>query len=309
MAGRRRRTRSMASARSLLIEQQTQPLLSSSMSSPVETISSPSIPISPTSFTMTATRSPSRWASRWFTSVVFPLPRKPVTMVTGTRGVPPSVLRRGAAGIEGVGRAYGGLAHRIAERLGERVEGAPAGAMPRDDMPDVEGSQPFDRLRDDALHDAAEMQAAHDGMDRNLREEVADLDADIDDPGMGAGAEDDQPKPAHMHHDHALVHQEGIGLPRRLAVGPRQVIHATLLEGGHARDLAAVVEMAVEQQPLFRAVHDRRPARFQLSREWDLGDRHDLPAPQLDGALAEHAGVDMARTPAALSYDRLDRCS
>jgi hypothetical protein len=60
----------------LFSEQQMQPLLSSTMWSPVATISSPSMPISPISLTMTAIFSP-RWLARiWFKSVVFPAAEK-----------------------------------------------------------------------------------------------------------------------------------------------------------------------------------------------------------------------------------------
>ena len=56
----RPRTRTMLSTRSLLVEQQMQPLLSSIMPSSLATIRSLSMPISPSSFTSTAARTPSR---------------------------------------------------------------------------------------------------------------------------------------------------------------------------------------------------------------------------------------------------------
>src|SRR5262245_34744894 len=64
-----------------------QPLDSSTIfstaDSPVTTV--PSMPISPISFITTATRLPlSPWSSAWRSSVVLPLPRKPVRMSTAT---------------------------------------------------------------------------------------------------------------------------------------------------------------------------------------------------------------------------------
>ena len=71
------------------------------------------MPTSPNSLTMTASRRPRAWASTWRISVVLPAPRKPVTMVQGTRasdavipGSPANVERRGArdeAALERVG--------------------------------------------------------------------------------------------------------------------------------------------------------------------------------------------------------------
>src|SRR5215472_15450802 len=124
------------------------------------------------------------------------------------------------------------------------MQGAPASAVAADDVADVEGLQAFDRLGDEALHDAAQMQASHHRMNREIREQAPDLGTDIDDPRMGAGAEDDQPPSADMDRQEALVHEVGIRLPGGLAVGPAEVVGAALLEGADAGNLAAVVEMA-----------------------------------------------------------------
>ena len=67
--------------------QQMQPLDSSTICSTAESpvITRPSIPISPISFMITATGLPrSPCSSTWRSSVVFPLPRKPVRMSTAT---------------------------------------------------------------------------------------------------------------------------------------------------------------------------------------------------------------------------------
>ena len=72
-----------ASSSSPLMEQQMQPLLSSTMSSPVAMIRSLSMPISPNSFTRTAVFTPCWLLRMWFSRVVLPAPRKPVRIVTG----------------------------------------------------------------------------------------------------------------------------------------------------------------------------------------------------------------------------------
>jgi len=72
--------------------QHRQPLASSTMSSSAQPGMphwrnvSPSMPISPNSLTMMAMRRPAAWDITWRSSVVFPAPRKPVTMVAGMRG-------------------------------------------------------------------------------------------------------------------------------------------------------------------------------------------------------------------------------
>ena len=65
------------------MEQQMQPLLSSTMSSPVAMIRSLSMPISPNSLTSTAVLTPCWLLRMWLSKVVFPAPRKPVRIVTG----------------------------------------------------------------------------------------------------------------------------------------------------------------------------------------------------------------------------------
>src|SRR5258706_4757328 len=123
------------------------------------------------------------------------------------------------------------------------MQGAPARAMAADDVLDIEGLQRFHGLRNDVLHHAAQMQPANDGMNGKTGEELADIGTDIDDSGVRAGAEDDQPLPADMGHHEALIHQEGIGLPGRLAIGPAEMIGASGLEEGYPRDLTAVIEL------------------------------------------------------------------
>jgi hypothetical protein len=61
------------------------------------------------------------------------------------------------------------------------------------------------------------------------------LRADIDDAGVAAGAEHDQAEVAHVHHQHALVHEVGIGPPVRVVVAPAEMVLVAGLESGHAR--------------------------------------------------------------------------
>src|SRR5271166_1525163 len=78
-----------AGAKSSATVQQMQPLASSMIASRGQASSaqplsrSPSIPTSPNSLTMSASRRPPAWRRMWRMRVVLPAPRKPVTMVTG----------------------------------------------------------------------------------------------------------------------------------------------------------------------------------------------------------------------------------
>ena len=79
-----------AGTKSSATVQQMQPLASSTMLSS-EQLSmpqlfriSPSMPTSPNSLMIRASRRPSAFSSRWRMSVVLPAPRKPVTIVQGT---------------------------------------------------------------------------------------------------------------------------------------------------------------------------------------------------------------------------------
>ena len=109
-------------------------------------------------------------------------------------------------GIEGVFRADRGLAHRVAEGVCERVQRAPTGAVAGDDVRDAKWPQPIDGVRNDSLHDAAEVQPAHDAVDRNVGEEIAGMETYVDDARVRARAEHDQSQMAHVRHQHALVH-------------------------------------------------------------------------------------------------------
>ncbi len=100
--GERARMASRAGTKSSATVQQMQPLASSTMfssgqvSMPQPLRISPSMPTSPNSLTITASRLPLAVSSTWRISVVFPEPRKPVTMVQGTRErlVEAAVMRR-----------------------------------------------------------------------------------------------------------------------------------------------------------------------------------------------------------------------
>ncbi|MEY9189172.1 hypothetical protein ABH987_002800 [Bradyrhizobium ottawaense] len=72
-----------------------QPLARLTTPSLAPAISSASMLIAPKSLTIAAIRRPSACANRWFTTVVLPAPRKPVTRRMGTgMGQPPTTGRR-----------------------------------------------------------------------------------------------------------------------------------------------------------------------------------------------------------------------
>src|SRR6516164_10954022 len=117
-----------------------------------------------------------------------------------------AILRsRRMRAVESVGRADRGLADGIAKGVGQRMQGAPAGAMPGDDVFDLERAQSFNGLRNDGFHHTAEMQSPHDTVDRQVRKQLRHLRAYIDDARMRTGAEDDQSQMADVDHEHALV--------------------------------------------------------------------------------------------------------
>src|SRR5262249_26098145 len=150
-------------------------------------------------------------------------------------------------GIEGVFRADRGLAHRIAEGPGERVQSAPTGAVAGDDVGDAKRPQPFDGIGNDSLHDPAEVQPAHDAVDRNVGKEIASMETYIDDARVRARAEYDQSQVAHVRHHYALIHEQRIGFPGRVGTRSREMVDAAFLERRDPRYLPAVIEMAVEQ--------------------------------------------------------------
>ena len=172
-------------------------------------------------------------------------------------------------------------------------------------MPDREWPQPFHSLRDQPLHDPAEMQTADHAVDRQIGKQLVHLGADIDDPGMRAGAEDDQSQILDMGHEHALVEQQRIGLPRRIRTGATQMVDAALFKGADPRDFAAVIKVIVEQQPRRRVVDNRRTQRFHFGRRRHIGGRDDRTAAEPYRALVEHPGVDMNRGSSAVLADRM----
>src|ERR1700731_3926886 len=131
--------------------------------------------------------------------------------------------------------------------------------MARDDVPDIERPQPFHRIGDDPFHDAAKVQPAHDAIDGNVWIKAADVGADINDSGMRARAEDNQSQMPDMGHERALIHKEGIWFPSGIGTSSAKVIDAAFLKTAHARDLATVIKVSVEQQSFFGIVDHRRP--------------------------------------------------
>src|SRR5215831_8639823 len=111
-----------------------------------------------------------------------------------------------------------------------------------------------------AFHDTSEVQASHHGVNRRARKESPDVRADVDDSRVGAGAEHDQAETSYVCDEQTLVEQKRVRLPGRIRTLSAEVVGAALLERRDPRDLPAVVEVAVEQQPLLRRVDDRRAA-------------------------------------------------
>src|SRR5262245_37734741 len=64
--------------------------------------------------------------------------------------------------------------------------------------------------------------------------------------------------------------------------------------------------MTIEQQPGARLIYDFCPLSLHLRWARDLGDGDDCSARELDGALVEHAGVDVNFDLASLGNDRVD---
>src|SRR3990167_4513526 len=118
---------------------------------------------------------------------------------------------------------------------------------------------------------------------------------------MRAGAEYDEAQVAHVHDQHALVHQVGIGPPFLRIVAPAKMVLATGLERRHPRDLAAVVEVAVEQGARSAVVDDARTARLHFRRRGHALGGADRAILQEHAALVEHVGIDVDRRAAAAS--------
>src|SRR5690349_4318044 len=100
----------------------------------------------------------------------------------------------------------------------------------------------------------------------------------------------DQAEIADMHHQHALVHEKRIGLPGSVGAAAAEMVDAALLERRHPRNLAAVIEMIVEQQLRVRAVDHAGAELLQHGRGGDVRNRYDLSALEAHRALVEHAG-------------------
>ena len=71
------------------------------------------------------------------------------------------------------------------------------------------------------------------------------------------------------------------------------MVLASGLEGRDPRNLAAVVEMAVEQGALPAVIDDAGAARLHLRRRGHAGGGKDRPVGQQHGAFVEHAGIDV----------------
>src|SRR5262249_5677058 len=178
-------------------------------------------------------------------------------------------------------------------------------AVAGDDVGDAKRPQPFDGIGNDSLHDPAEVQPAHDAVDRNVGKEIASMETYIDDARVRARAEYDQSQVAHVRHHHALIHEQRIGFPGRVGTRSREMVDAAFLERRDPRYLPAVIEMAVEQQPSIRIIDHLRAALLQFARAWNVGDRHHHAALEPDGAFVEHAGIDVDGDATAVFHDGL----
>jgi hypothetical protein len=105
---------------------------------------------------------------------------------------------------------------------------------------DCERPQSVYRLGNHPLHHASEMEPTHRAVDWNVRKESPRVGAHVDDAGMRARAKNDQSQVEDMCHQHALVHEQGIGLPGTVGAGPTQMVGAALLERGQPRNLATI---------------------------------------------------------------------
>src|SRR3984893_14577079 len=203
--------RKIASRKSLLIEQQVQPFSNSTMLSAAEAIRSLSMPISLSSLTMTAVHKPCWLVRMCLIRLVLPLPRKPVITVTGKRaseysggdllmtqsaqssdaGLLSCLLTTNDCSVEGVFRADRGLAHCFTKGISKSVQRTPTSAVAGDAVRDTKQPQPFNGVRNDPFHHAAEVQPAHDAVDWNVGKEIAGMEAYVDDARVRARAEDD----------------------------------------------------------------------------------------------------------------------
>jgi hypothetical protein len=168
-------------------------------------------------------------------------------MVTGKRGSRSDEISPGAmflwvqmTEVKGIGSTDRRLTDCVAKCVCQSVQGAPARAMPGDDVFDAKRPQRLHCIWNNAFHYAAQMQTSHDAMYRNIGEQVSHLRAYVGDAGMRAGAEDDQSQMADMNDEHSLIDQERIRLPRGIGARPTQMIDPALFESADPRDLAAV---------------------------------------------------------------------
>src|ERR1700730_16177240 len=312
--------RKIASRKSLLIEQQMQPFSNSTMLSAAEAIRSLSMPISLSSLTMTAVHKPCWLVRMCLIRLVLPLPRKPVITVTGKRASEYSggdLLMTQSAQSSDAGllscllttndvqrRRCISCRPRTGSLLHQRhqQERAVAG----DDVRDTKRPQPFNGVRNDPFHHAAEVQPAHDAVDWNVGKEIAGMEAYVDDARVRGGAEDGEAQIAHVCHQHALVHEQRIGFPRPARTRSRQMVDAAFLERCQPRYLAAVVKVAVEQEPGIGNIDHPRAALLEVGGARNVGDGYDHATLKPDGTFVEHSGIDVHGDVTAVFHDSLD---
>jgi len=180
--------------------------------------------------------------------------------LTGPQSGPRFLNREVVPSIERIFCADRRLTDRVTKRIGKGVQRPPTCAVTGDDVIDSKRPQPVHCLGDDPFHDTAQVKPTHYAIDRNARKEIAGMNAPVDNASVGAGAEDDQSQITDVRNQHALVHQQRIGLPGAVGARSTQMIDAAFFEGRHARNFTAQVEMIIEQQSFITAIDHVRPA-------------------------------------------------
>ncbi|MGB9646876.1 MAG: hypothetical protein WCB44_17400 [Stellaceae bacterium] len=83
------------------------------------------------------------------------------------------------------------------------------------------------------------------------------------------------------------------------------MVDAAFFKDSDPRDLAAVIEMAIKQQPLFAAIHNGGAALLQFGRRGDFCNRYYGATLQPNTAFVEHVRIDMDGHLSLLLHDRV----
>jgi len=161
------------------------------------------------------------------------------------------------AALEAINLAHRGRRDRIAERIRQCVDRAPAGAMGGGNRLQLEGAQRGYGLGNDAFVAAREMKAAEHAVKRLVYETVPGVRHYIDDAGVGTSRKDRDAPSTNDGGDEPLVENQRIGLE---TAAPEAVMsREARLVRGHPVDSAAGEEEALEKGML-RRLPDHIPA-------------------------------------------------